>query len=40
MEILELLAGVAELIQGMSDLCELIRGACRLSARVAGRLLG
>ncbi|MFL5383887.1 MAG: hypothetical protein ACJ8GN_15305 [Longimicrobiaceae bacterium] len=40
MEILELLAGLAELVQGVSDLCELVHGACRLSARVAGRLLG
>lgn len=39
MEILELLVGLAELIEGMDSLCRLVRGACRLAVRVAGRLL-
>jgi len=40
MEILELLAGVAELIECVDSLCRLILGACRLSARGARWLLG
>ncbi|MFL5542671.1 MAG: hypothetical protein ACJ8J0_27060 [Longimicrobiaceae bacterium] len=40
MEILELLLGLAELVEGVLSLCDLIHGACRLTARVAGRLLG
>lgn len=40
MEILELVAGLMELAECVEGLCVLARGAWKLSARLAGWLLG